>query len=62
MKGKEANQFCFGTYMEKIVKCLQAGLFLLKNVHTFHKKCPQFLAREKEKFTFYNNNSHIKPI
>ena len=47
------------TYMEKVVKCPQARLFWLKNVHTFHKKCPQFLAREKKKFTFYYNNSHI---
>ena len=42
------NLFWQITYMEKVVKCPQAGLFWLKNVHTFHKKCPQFLAREKK--------------
>ena len=44
-------------YMEKVVKSPQAGFFSLKNVHIFHKKCPQFSDKKCHTTPIYVNSS-----
>ena len=44
-------------YMEKSCKMSTSRIILIKNVHIFHKKCPQFSDKKCHTTPIYVNSS-----